>query len=63
MAEIVITALKEVLIWALCLNTWDLNSFILPTFCDNTVLLMDAFYVSLPFEHVNKYLECFLKKI
>lgn len=43
----------------MCLNIGDLNSFILPTFCDNTILPLHTFYLSLPFEHVNKYLESF----
>lgn len=47
----------------MCLNIGDLNFFILPTFCDNTILPLHTFYLSLPFEHVNKYLESFLKEI
>lgn len=40
---------------------WVLNSFILPTFCDNTILPIHSSYLPLPFEHVNKYPESFFE--
>lgn len=47
----------------MCLNIGDLNSFILPTFCDNTILLLHTFYLSLPLSMSINTLNLFLKEI
>lgn len=51
---------------AVCLNAWVLNSFNVPTFCDNTIHLIHVFFspsLSLPLDLVSNYVESFLKEI